>query len=128
MPRSVLVSAARQIELFHVDRGWAEHLAFLADLREGIHLRALARGVNPLDEFHREAIRAFASLLEEAAARSAETFLAVPITEQGADLEALGLKRPSATWTYLVQDNPFGSDVDRALRSIAGRIRKATRP
>jgi preprotein translocase subunit SecA len=128
VPGSVLVSAARQIELFHVDRGWAEHLAFLADLREGIHLRALARGVNPLDEFHREAIRAFASLLEEAAARSAETFLAVPITAQGADLEALGLKRPSATWTYLVQDNPFGSDLDRALRSIAGRVRKITRP
>ncbi len=128
VPASVLVSAARQIELFHVDRGWAEHLGFLADLREGIHLRALARGVNPLDEFHREAIRAFASLLEEAAAQSAETFLAVPITAQGADLEALGLKRPSATWTYLVQDNPFGSDLDRALRSIAGRVRKITRP
>jgi preprotein translocase subunit SecA len=128
VPRSVLVSAARHIELFHVDRGWAEHLAFLADLREGIHLRALARGVNPLDEFHREAIRAFASLLDAAAARSAETFLAVPITAQGADLEALGLKRPRATWTYLVQDNPFGGDLDRALRSIAGRIRKIARP
>ena len=68
---SVLVSAARQIALFHVDRGWAEHLAFLAELREGIHLRALARGIAPLDEFHREAIRAFAPLLDEAAARSA---------------------------------------------------------
>jgi hypothetical protein len=68
--RSVLVSAARQIVLFHLDRAWAEHLAFLADLREGIHLRA------------------------------------------------------TATWTYLVHENPFGTDIDRALRSIARRIRK----
>ena len=128
LDQSVLISAARQIALFHIDQVWAEHLAFLADLREGIHLRALARGISPLDEFHREAIRAFATLLDDAAARSAETFLTAPITADGADLEALGLKRPSATWTYLVQDNPFGGDLDRALRAIAGRIRKVTRP
>ena len=68
---AVLAGAARQIVLFHLDRAWAEHLAFLADLREGIHLRALARGTVPLNEFNKEAIRAFARLLEEAAARSA---------------------------------------------------------
>jgi hypothetical protein len=74
--------------------------------------------------FNREAIRAFGALLEEAAARSAETFLTAPITADGIDLEAIGLKRPTATWTYLVRENPFGTDIDRALHSIARRIRK----
>jgi preprotein translocase subunit SecA len=124
--RSVLISAARQVALFHIDRGWADHLAFIAELREGIHLRALARGIAPLNEFHREAILAFGPLLDAVAAQFAETFLRVPITADGADLEALGLKRPSATWTYLVQDNPFGSDIDRAIRGIAGRFRQET--
>jgi preprotein translocase subunit SecA len=122
--RSVLVSAARDIVLFHLDRGWAEHLAFLADLREGIHLRALARGVAPLDEFHREAIRAFGPLPATAAERSAEAFQLAEITADGADLGAIGLKRPTATWTYLVHENPFGTDIDRALRSVARRLRK----
>jgi preprotein translocase subunit SecA len=122
--RTVLANAARQIVLFHLDRGWAEHLAFLADLREGIHLRALARATVPLHEFNREAIRAFRTLLEQAAARSAETFLAASITADGVDLEAIGLKRPTSTWTYLVHENPFGTDIDRALRNIALRIRK----
>ena len=122
--RSVLAGAARQIVLFHLDRAWAEHLAFLADLREGIHLRALARGTVPLNEFNREAIRAFRALLEEAAAQSAETFRTAAITADGVDLEAIGLKRPTATWTYLVHENPFGTDIDRALRSVARRIRK----
>ncbi|MCW2891972.1 MAG: Protein export cytoplasm protein SecA ATPase helicase [Actinomycetia bacterium] len=122
--RSVLVSAARQIVLFHLDRAWAEHLTFLADLREGIHLRALARGTVPLNEFNKEAIRAFGPLLEEAAAQSAATFRTAAITAGGVDLEAAGLKRPTATWTYLVHENPFGTDIDRALRSIARRIRK----
>ena len=122
--RAVLANAARQIVLFHLDRAWAEHLAFLADLREGIHLRALARATVPLNEFNREAIRAFRALLEEAAARSAETFRTASITADGVDLEAVGLKRPTSTWTYLVHENPFGTDIDRALRSVARRIRK----
>jgi preprotein translocase subunit SecA len=122
--RSVLISAARQIVLFHLDQGWADHLAFLADIREGIHLRALARGIAPLSEFHREAIRAFGALHDTAAARSAETFRIATITSGGVDLEAIGLKRPTATWTYLVHDNPFGTDIDRALGAIARRMRK----
>jgi preprotein translocase subunit SecA len=122
--RAVLADAARQIVLFHLDRAWAEHMAFLADLREGIHLRALARATVPLNEFNKEAIRAFNALLAEAAARSAETFRTAPITADGVDLEAIGLKRPSSTWTYLVHENPFGTDIDRALRSVARRMRK----
>ena len=126
LDRGVLADAARQIVLVHLDRAWAEHLAFLADLREGIHLRALARGTVPLNEFNKEAIRAFGPLLDEAAARSAETFRTAAITADGVDLEAAGLKRPTATWTYLVHENPFGHDIDRGLRTIARRLRGLT--
>src|SRR5439155_14362935 len=48
-----LDDAARQIVLYHLDAGWADHLAALASIREGIHLRALGRGLNPPSEFHR---------------------------------------------------------------------------
>jgi preprotein translocase subunit SecA len=91
-------------------------------VREGIHLRALGRGLDPLTEFHKEAVKGFNSLLDEVRERSEETFKTVPITEDGADLGVIGLKRPSATWTYLVQDNPFGTDLERAVRSV-GRLR-----
>jgi preprotein translocase subunit SecA len=117
----VLAEVARQITLFHLDRAWAAHIADLADVREGIHLRALGRGMDPLDEFHKEAVRSFNSLFDDAQQRADESFKEVPITEDGADLPAIGLKRPSATWTYLVQDNPFGTDIDRAVRSV-GRL------
>jgi len=46
------------------------------------------------------------------------------ITVAGADLDAAGLKRPSATWTYLVQDNPFGTVLDRALRRLSPSRRR----
>jgi preprotein translocase subunit SecA len=119
----VLVDAARQIILWHLDRGWSDHLSYLADLREGIHLRALGRGMSPLDEFCKEAARVFPGLLKEVEERAAESFETVPVTAGGADLGAAGLKRPTATWTYLVQDNPFGTDIDRALRSVARAVR-----
>ena len=76
-----LDDAARQIVLYHLDTGWADHLAALASIREGIHLRALGRGLNPLDEFHREAVTLFSSLLRDAEERSAQTFQAAPITD-----------------------------------------------
>jgi preprotein translocase subunit SecA len=67
----VLAEAARQITLYHLDRGWADHIADLADVREGIHLRALGRGLDPLDEFHKAAVASFNKLFDEAAQRSA---------------------------------------------------------
>jgi preprotein translocase subunit SecA len=126
-----VAAAARQIVLYHLDRGWADHLAVLAGIREGIHLRALGQGPNPfgmaldpLTEFHREAVGLFGRLLDEVEERSAETFRTATITENGVDLDAAGLKRPSATWTYLVQDNPFGSGLDRALRRLGSPRRR----
>jgi preprotein translocase subunit SecA len=123
--------AARQIVLYHLDRAWADHLAALAEIREGIHLRALGHGPNPfimaldpLTEFHKEAVKLFGQLFDEVERASAETFEAAAITEAGVDLDTAGLKRPTATWTYLVQDNPFGTDLDRALRRLVpGRRR-----
>jgi len=122
-----LVRAARQLTLWHLDRSWTQHLARIADLREGIHLRALARGLDPLDEFCKELARLFARLLDEVAARSAESFRSAVITADGLDPDAAGLKRPTSTWTYLVQDNPFGPDIDRAIASIGRLLRKPSR-
>src|SRR5690606_29346022 len=118
-----LVAACRQIVLFHLDRAWVEHLAYLSDLREGIHLRVLARE-NPLDAYNKEAIRVFEQALAEADERADETFRSATITDDGVDLEASGLKRPTATWTYLVGDNPFGSELERAFKSITGKTRR----
>jgi preprotein translocase subunit SecA len=124
VPQEVLEAAARKIVLYHLDRGWADHLAVLADIREGIHLRALGTGAlggvrDPLGDFHAEAVKLFASLLDQVQEHSAETFVTAEITEAGVDLDAAGLRRPNATWTYVVQDNPFGTALERALRGLA---------
>ncbi|TDC45306.1 accessory Sec system translocase SecA2 [Actinomadura sp. KC345] len=113
-----VAAAARQVVLYQLDRCWAEHLAFLADLREGIHLRSLGRGLDPLIEFNREAVPAGKRLLADARKRSIAAFEALTAPGDGIDLDSAGLTRPSATWTYLVHDNPFGSLDERALRGL----------
>ncbi|MFI0354643.1 accessory Sec system translocase SecA2 [Actinomadura sp. 9N407] len=111
--------AARRLLLFHLDRCWAEHLAYLADLREGIHLRSLGRGLDPLVEFHREAVPAGKKLLTRARDEAAGAFAGLESLDDLDDLT----KRPSATWTYIVHDNPFGTMEERAFRSLVSLVR-----
>jgi preprotein translocase subunit SecA len=113
----VLVAAARAIALYHLDRCWVEHLAYLSEVREGVHLRVLGR-LDPLDEFHRCAVPAFRDLFADAERRTVETFDTVEVTGEGWDLADAGLVRPSATWTYLVTDDPFGSELSRAFKAL----------
>lgn len=119
----VLTNAARQTMLHHVDQRWTEHLAFLAEVRETIHLRALAKET-PIDEFHRTAIPEFRKIIDEIGDRAAKTFESAQITEDGVDLAASGLRRPSATWTYMVHDNPFDTDAEQALQRVRAMIKK----
>jgi preprotein translocase subunit SecA len=115
---------ARLIALYHLDDGWADHLAVLADIREGVHLRALGRQ-DPLDEFHREAIPAFRDFMASAEDRTVETFEDADITGPDWTPDEVGLSRPTATWTYMIHDNPFGSEIERffanAARAVLGR-------
>lgn len=112
---NVVGQLARSVTLWCLDEQWCDHLARLSEIRDGIHLQALA-GVNPRDEFHRVALREFHGFFTAAYTRAAEIIREVTAQQLGQDISALGLRRPSATWTYMVTDNPLGSPMDRATR------------
>ena len=111
----------RKIMLFHLDRGWADHLAYLSDIRESIHLRALGRQ-NPLDEFHRMAVDAFTNLAADAIEASQQTFETANVLTDEPGLDLSKLARPTSTWTYMVHDNPLRDDTLSAL-SLPGVFR-----
>lgn len=116
-----LAAAARQIALAHLDRAWSDHLAVLDDVREGIHLRALARE-NPLDEYRKIAQERFDDFFERVYAAAADTLLNAEVTAAGVAHPAV--KRPTSTWTYLVTDDPFGSEADRLLTGVRSSVRR----
>lgn len=122
VPEAAKVAAAREIMLFHLDLSWADHLELMDDVRESIHLRAIARET-PIDEYHRIAVREFKELAQRAVDDSVETFNTVQINENGAHLDDSGLARPSATWTYMVSDNPLAGSGNSVIGGIGNLFR-----
>ena len=116
-----LEKICRLIMLYHLDRGWADHLAYLSDIRESIHLRALGNQT-PIDEFHRMAVDAFASLAADAIEAAQQTFETAPSIEDEPGVDLSKLARPTSTWTYMVHDNPLADDSLSAL-SLPGVFR-----
>jgi len=104
--------ALRQTEnrltLLLLDRHWSDHLALIDDIREGIHLQNYGGRV-PLDEFHKQIVDAYVTMLEAVRDEVVATFERLSPAGGIIDLEQAGLRGPSATWTYLVNDNPFST-------------------
>ena len=111
--REVVSDALKEIVLFHIDACWADHLASIAELREGIHLVGIG-GLNPLHEFHKNLIEAYSNLQDEIERRVTDTFRELQPVEGGLDLVRMGLERPSSTWTYLINDRVM-SDLQNML-------------
>ena len=107
----------RDLTIAWIDALWSDHLENVAELREGISLRTLG-GQDPLGEYQRALVALFADLLRELDARVAGTFETAEITADGVDLGREGLASPSSTWTYLVNDQPFGSMLERMARNL----------
>lgn len=109
--REVFDCMARRAALFHIDSAWADHLAWLADLREGIHLVSIGRN-EPLREFQKAATEAFLGLEAKIGREVRRTLESFIVREGPVDLDAEGLKGPSSTWTYLVNEDQFGWGVE----------------
>ena len=102
-------SASRLLTALFVrslDTFWSRHLAWIDDIREGLHLRRLGRQ-DPFLEFIRDAAAAFDEGLEAAIAETAESFRDIDILEAVLDEMETALTRPANTWTYLINDDPF---------------------
>ena len=109
-----LVRAERVVTLHEIDRCWRDHLSFIADVREGIHLVSLG-GQDPLTQFTRAVTVAFHRLEETIDGGVLEALDRIRAGGNGLDLSELQLKGPSSTWTYLVNDDPFRNQIGRLL-------------
>ena len=83
-----------------VDRFWADHLAAVEDLREGIHLQRYG-GREPLYEFIRLGSEAFAAGWQGVLDECAAAFRAANRHRLNASETS---RRPASTWTYALDD------------------------
>lgn len=93
----------KRILLHNIDRKWADHLAFAGHLQDGIHLVAVG-GLNPLQHFQNTVCLEFQKLLQNIFRDSREMFTSMKTREDLNRLAKDVLRKPGATWTYLVND------------------------
>ncbi|WEK55872.1 MAG: accessory Sec system translocase SecA2 [Candidatus Cohnella colombiensis] len=103
--------AEKHVTLFYLDKAWADHLAYVSYIREGIHLESLANR-NPIDEFHHRIIHAFEQIPEKIEQETAKLMRRIDQQQQNIDWDKLGLKGPSRTWTYMMNDQYIQKKVD----------------
>jgi len=103
--KAALLKAEWQCLLHFIGSCWTEYLDFLSYTRESIHLVNMA-GKIPISEFNKTAIEGFETLLRTIEDETVAVLSRAQITSNGIDMEKEGLKVPSSTWTYLVDDSP----------------------
>jgi preprotein translocase subunit SecA len=105
----------RMVALRTIDDQWADYLATITDLREGVQWISWG-GRDPLHEYLTSVHSLFIQLEEQ---------LDGEIQKRLGQAEASGLdpSQRGATWTYLTTDQPFGTATERIMR---GLVRKYT--
>ncbi|HSI76677.1 MAG TPA: DEAD/DEAH box helicase [Lunatimonas sp.] len=93
-------SIQREYILNQYDIHWAQHLDFVMQLRQGIYWERIG-GQDPLRMFFEKTDIHFKQIMASIDA-NLKNMAADP-----QNLNALDLKKPSSTWTYVVNDNPF---------------------
>ncbi len=105
----------RLVSLGVIDELWADHLAAITDLREGVQWISWG-GRDPLHEY----LTAVHALFEEMQGKiGAETAARLADAQESGAVPA----GRGATWTYLTTDQPFGSWSERILRGVMRKVR-----
>jgi preprotein translocase subunit SecA len=97
--------------LFHLDRLWSDHLAWIQDTRDSIHLVNLG-GQEPIEMFRKWATTEFLKMREAINEAVIDELTAIIQKNGSVDADIDRLRGPSSTWTYLVNDNPFAWGIE----------------
>lgn len=117
--KELLKEIERRLTLVILDRCWSDHIAEMQAVRDEVHLVQLG-GKDPFAEFYRTAGAAFEALVDRIDDTIIEVFERIEVTAQGVDWEREGLRGPSSTWTYLINDNVFGNNTFLTLANRPG--------
>ena len=106
----------RRITLIKIDDLWSDYLAAISELRGGIHWVSWT-GKDPLHTFLKEAKRIYDEMQQRLAEEISEGL------EAGEEAAVEDAFDRGATWTYLVNDQPFGTLQERWAKAVASRVR-----
>jgi len=82
---------------------WADHLLFLDSLQDEVQMIGKVKG-DPLTHYNKSLIDGFENLEKNIRSTILDIFEAVIIKDCKINLEAMGIKGPTSTRTYMVHD------------------------
>ncbi len=118
-----IVEQERLVSLTKIDELWSDYLVDIAELRSGIHWVSLA-GNDPLNEYLHQVALKYENLQNCIDEQILAAFAGLQPGENGEWLELPRLDR-GATWTYVINDQPFGNLSERIAKNLIQRIRQA---
>lgn len=121
--RARLTEQDRQMTLLKIDEAWSQYLADVAELRSGIHWVSLG-GKDPLNEYLHQTATSFEQLLNGLDEQIISAFSNLR-PDRGGEWTDLPKIERGATWTYVVNDQPFGNFSERAAKGIIQLIRQS---
>ncbi len=113
----------RVIALTKIDELWSDYLVDVAELRSGIHWVSLA-GNDPLNEYLHQVALKFENLQDSIDEQIIAAFIDLQPGENGEWPELPRFDR-GATWTYVINDQPFGNMSERFAKNLIQRVRQA---
>ena len=120
----------RSIELFHIDRLFVHYIARVADIKEGVQLynaigqTPLIGGETPINAYHKLIVIEFEKLINNIDEATIQTFEHVDISDYSTDRWHPPTLNTASTWTYTINDNPFGDLPSRIFRRLSTVLKK----
>jgi len=97
-------AVSRRIAIHCLDECWYDFLEFCESVQEGIEL-VRASKKDPLDEYRKQVIEEFDLLMTQLEDRIADELEKTDFALSEDELAAKGFNTPTATWTYIINDN-----------------------
>lgn len=116
------VELERLVTLMKIDERWSDYLIEVADVRSGIHWVAYA-GNDPLNEYLHQIASNFEDLQNRIEDQVVAAFGNLQPDVNGEWPELPRFDR-GATWTYVINDQPFGNMSERFMKGLIQRIRQ----
>lgn len=107
--------AQKEIELFAMNKCWADHLLYVESALDGVQIVSMAKS-DPFLNYNQKLIEGFAGLEQHIHSVILEIYETLIINNGHIDLDKMGVKGPSSTRTYLVHD---GTELQSSMSEIA---------
>lgn len=121
VPEREFLRAQKEIELFAINQCWADHLMIIESALDEVQVISQARG-DPYCTYNRKLIEAFDDLEKHIRSVILEIFDRIVIVDGHIDLAGMGVRGPSSTRTYMVNDGTEQLNVINGLAASSNPV------